>query len=210
MRRMLFCLSLLSLSVLPLSADEALHGSWQGRVVDEEQGATDVVLTFEAGGAFTMDQRMELGADFQAIVQASQIPVENMTARGTGTWEADGDRLRVSIPEMVILVDGRDYLEVLGEVAAALGHIAADLAGISDADRPAFVAVFVNDFLASISEEQFLLGFNDEVTWAVEGETLSITTTLTDDGSEETYQYQRVAGTSVEAATWGGLKARAR
>ena len=149
MRRMLFCLSLLSLSVLPLSADEALHGSWQGSLVDEEQGTAEVVLTFEAGGVFRMDQRLDLGAEFQAMVQASQIAVENMTAQGTGTWEADGDRLRVSISEMEILVDGRDYLEILGEVAAALGHIAADLAGVSDADRPAFVAVFVNDFLGS-------------------------------------------------------------
>lgn len=209
MRRMLFSIPLLSLLVLPLSADEALHGSWEGQFMDEEGNNVTVRLTFKAGGVFEMDQLVQLGEGFQSVVEATQIPVENITASGTGTWEADGDRLRVSIPEMETLVDGRDYLEVLTEVARALAALTAELAGVSEADYPAFEAVFVNDFLSGVSAEEFLPGFADEVTWAIDGDTLSITTAM--DGVEETLQYQRVpAGTAVAPTTWGSLKAQGR
>ena len=59
-----------------------------------------------------------------------------------------------------------------------------------------------------MEQQDFLAGFSDEVTWSVDGDTLSITTT-TEDGGEETIPYHRVAdaGTAVTGTTWGALKA---
>ena len=58
-----------------------------------------------------------------------------------------------------------------------------------------------------MDEDQFLAGFEEDVTYAIEGDTLFITAP-TEDGEEETLQYQRVdVDTAVAGTTWGGLKA---
>ena len=208
MRRILFALPILSLLVLPIHAEEALHGSWEGGFVDEEGNDVTVRLTFDPDGGFTMAQEVTLGPEFQSVVATTEIPVEAITVDGTGTYEVEGDKLRVEIPELVMLVGGRPFLEVLTEVAKALAAFAAGFAGISAADYPAFEANFVNDFLGEVEQQDFLAGFSDEVTWSVDGDTLTITAP-TEDGGEETIQYQRVAdvGTAVTGTTWGALKA---
>lgn len=209
MRRILFALPILSLLVLPLHAQEALHGSWQGSFVDEEGNNVDVTLTFEADGGFEINQEVTLAPSFQAIVGSTDIPVEAITVNGSGTYEVDGDQLTPMVTELEMLVGDRPFIEVLTEVAKALAAVAAGFAGVSAADYPAFEQVFVNDFLGEVGDQDFLSGFSGEpVTWAVDGDTLSITGP-TEDGGEETTQYQRVsdAGTAVTGTTWGALKA---
>ena len=209
MRRILCAIPLLCLLVLPLSAqDEALHGSWEASLVDEEGNHLTMRLTFKADGAFELYQEITLAEAFQSVVNTTEIPVEKITVDGSGTYEVDGDKLRVDITEQEMLVGGRPFMEVLTEVAKALAAFAADFAGISAEDYPAFEANFVNEFLGEISQEDFLAGFSDEVTWSVDGDTLTITAP-TEDGGEETSQYQRVSDdmTAVTATTWGHLKA---
>ena len=211
MRRILSSLVFLCLLVLPLSAqEEALHGTWEGSFVDEEGNAITMRLSFEEDGAFELNQVVELGEDFQSVVGATEIPVEEITAQGTGTYEVDGDKLSVDITEVEMLVGDRDFFEVLAEVARALARFAADFAGVSEEDYPAFEQNFVDEFLAGMDEDEFLAGFEEEVTYAIEGDTLFITAP-TEDGGEETMQYQRVdASTAVVGTTWGGLKANWR
>ena len=213
MRRILFTVPLLCLLVLPLHAqDEALHGSWEGSHVDEEGNNVDVTLTFTADGGFQMSQKVMLGPAFQGVVASTDIAVEAITVDATGTYQVDGDKMQVEVTELVLLVDVRPMMEVLTEVARALAAIAAGFAGVSEEDYPAFEAAFVNDFLGEMSEQDFLAEFSgEEVTWAVEGDTLSITA-ATEDGGEETMQYQRVAdaGTAVSEMSWGALKANSR
>lgn len=206
MRRILFTLPILCLLVLPLHAEEALHGSWEGGFVDEEGNDVTVRLTFDADGGFRMAQEVTLGEEFQSVVATTEIPVEAITVDGAGTYEVEGDKLRVDVSELEILVGGRPYIEVLTEVAKALAAFAAGFAGISAEDYPAFEANFVQEFLGEVEQQDFLAGFSGEMTWSVEGDTLSITS-ATEDGGEETMQYQRVSGTAVAGTTWGALKA---
>ena len=212
MRQILSPLVFLSLLVLPLSAqEEALQGTWEGGFVDEEGNAVTMRLSFAEDGAFELNQVVELGEDFQSVVENTEIPVEEVTIQGIGTYEVDGDKLSVDITEVEIRVGDRDFFEVLAEVARALARFAADFAGVSEEDYPAFEQNFVDEFLAGMDEDQFLAGFSEQdVTYAIEGDTLSITSP-TEDGGEETMQFQRVdADTAVAGTTWGGLKANWR
>ena len=154
--------------------------------MDEEGNAITMRLSFEEDGAFELNQVVELGEDFQSVVEATEIPVEEITAQGIGTYEVDGDKLSVDIAEVEILVGDRDFFEVLAEVARALARFTADFAGVSEEDYPAFEQNFVDEFLAGMDEDQFLAGFSEQdVTYAIEGDTLSITSP-TEDGGEET------------------------
>ena len=211
MRRIPFSILFLCLFVLPLSAqDDALLGTWEGNFLDEEGNAITVRLSFQKDGVFELNQVVELGEDFQSVAEAAEIVVGEITVQGTGTYEVAGDKISVDIAELEMLAGDRTFLEVLTEVARALARITADLTGVSDEDYPAFEQDAVDEFLAGMDEEQFLLGFQDEVTYAVEGDTLSIIVS-TEDGGEETLQYQRVdAAAAVAATTWGGLKASLR
>lgn len=209
MRRIPFPILFLCLLVLPLSAqDDALLGTWEGNFVDEEGNAVTMRLSFQEDGVFELNQVIELGEEFRTVVESTGIPVEAIIVQGTGTWGVDGDKLSVDVTEMEMLVGDRTFLEVLTEVARALARVTADFGGISDEDYPEFEEEFVEEFLAGIDEEE-LAGFEDEVTWAIEGDTLSITAP-TEDGGEETTTYQRVAETAVAGTTWGGLKANLR
>ena len=208
MRRILSPLVFLGLLVLPLSAQEALIGTWEGSFVDEEGNPVTARLSFHEDGGFELFQIIELGEEFREVVEATEVVVEEITVRGTGTYEVAGDRISVDVTEMEMLAGDRPYIEVLTEVARALARITADLTGVSEEDYPAFEQGFVDELLGAITEEQFLAGFEDEVAFAVEGDTLSIIV-QTEDGGEETLQYQRVA-TAVAGTTWGGLKADLR
>ena len=116
-------------------------------------------------------------------------------------------------------VDGRDFVEVLTEVARALARIAADLGGVSDEDYPAFEQAAVDEILAAFNEEDFLGGFaggnlggfagGNLGTYSVDGDTLSITTLV--DGEVDTLEFMRIdTTTAVAPTTWGNLKAGLR
>ena len=69
MYRILSSVPFLGLLVLPLLAqEEALHGTWEGRFVDEEGNHATMRLTFKPGGAFELDQEITLGEAFQSVV----------------------------------------------------------------------------------------------------------------------------------------------
>lgn len=211
MRQIPSSLVFLCLLVLPLSAqDDALIGTWEGSFVDEEGNPVTMRLSFHEDGGFELFQMIELGEEFRTVVESTGIPVEEIIVQGTGTYGVDGDKISVDVTEIEMLVGDRTFLEVLTEVARALARVTADLGGVSEEDYPAFEQEFVEEFLGGVEEEDFLAGFEDEVTYAIEGDTLSITAP-TEDGGEETTQYQRVDGaTAVAGTTWGGLKANLR
>ena len=212
MRQILSTLVFLCLSIVPLSAqDDVLVGTWEGSFVDEEGNPVTMRLSFHEDGAFELFQMIELGEEFRSVVEAAEIVVEEITVQGTGTYGVDGDKMSVDLAEVEILAGDRPFLEVLTEVARALARVTADFGGVSEEDYPEFEQEFVEEFLAGMDEEDFLAGFEEEeVTWAIEGDTLSLTS-ATEDGGEETLQYQRVDdATAVTGTTWGGLKANMR
>lgn len=207
MSRTLASIPLLFLLSLPLFAqDDSLVGIWEGDLVDEEGNLAITRLTFQAGGGFLLEQEISLGEGFTSAVEAAQVAVEKITAEGSGTYQVNGDKIKVEISEFEMLIDGRDFVEVLTEIALALASIAAGLLGVSEEDYPAFEMQFIEEFLAGIDEQQFISGFTDEVTYAIEGDILSITS-LTEEGVEETTEYQRVGdATNVRQTSWGDVK----
>ena len=209
MRQILSSLVFLCLLIVPLSAqEEALIGTWETSFVDEEGNPVTMRLSFQEDGGFEQYLTIELGEEFREVVESTGTTVEAITVQGTGTYGVAGDRISVDITEVEMLVGDRPFLEVLTEVARALARVTADFGGVSEEDYPEFEQEFVGEFLAGIEEEDLVAGFEEEeVTWAIEGDTLSITSP-TEDGGEETMQFQRVDdATAVPGTTWGGLKA---
>ena len=201
----------LCLFALPLSAqDDALTGTWETSFTDPEVGDITISLTFEAGGGFQLDQVIEASDSFLAEA-GDAVAIEEFTAHGTGTYRVEGDSLFADLTELNMYVDGRDFVEVLTEVARALARIAADFGGISDEDYPAFEEAAVDELLAGFDEEQFLGGFagGEFGTYAIEGDTLSITTTV--EGEVDTLDFMRIdTASAVAPTTWGSLKADMR
>ena len=216
MRQLLSSIAFLCLLALPLAAqEEALHGTWEGTYVEAGIGEITTRLTFEADGTFALDQNIEGG---EVDVES---PIETLSVQFTGTYRVAGDSLWVDIAELYYIVDDEkmtpvEFVEFIKEFyigfARGFARLAADLEGISDEDYPAFEQAFVDEFLAELDEDEFLAelefsrseGINS--TYAIEGDTLSITTT--DEGGVETVQFQRIDVASVVAPTsWGALKA---
>ena len=207
MSRTFASIPLVFLLSLPLLAQhESLQGIWEGSLVDEEGNLATTHLTFQADGGFLLEQVITLGEGFTSAVEASQVAIEEITAEASGTYQVDGDKIKTEITEFEMLIDGRDFVEVLTEIALALASIAAGLLGVSEEDYPAFEMQFVEEFLGGIDEQQFLGPLTDEVTYAIDGDTLYITS-LTEEGVEETTEFQRVGDvTNVRQTSWGGLK----
>ena len=216
MHSLLSSVAFLCLLALPLAAqEEALHGIWEGTYVDEESNKVTTRLTFESDGNFALDQNIEGG---EGDVES---PLETLSIQFTGTYRVAGDSLWVAIAELHYIVDDEkmnsaEFREFLKEsytvFARGFARLAADLGGISDEDYPAFEQAFVAEFLAELDADEFLAelefsraeGINS--TYAIEGDTLSITTT--DEYGVETVEFQRTDVASAVAPTsWGALKA---
>ena len=216
MHQLLSSIAFLCLIALPLAAqEEALHGTWEGTYIDEESSEITMRLTFEADGTFALDQNIEGGED------DVESPIETLSVQFSGTYRVAGDSLWVDIVELYYIIDDEKMTPVeFGEFikeffigfARGFARLAADLEGISDEDYPAFEQAFVDEFLAEFDEDEFLadLGFggSEEInsTYAIEGDTLSITTT--EEGEVETLEFHRIDVASAVAPTsWGALKA---
>ena len=105
-------------------------------------------------------------------------------------------------------VEGRDFVEVMTEIARAFARITADLVGVSDEDYPAFEQAAVEEFLEGFdAEEEFLGDFTGNPgTYSIEGNTLSITHMA--DGEVGILELRRIdTSTAVGRTTWGRLKA---
>ena len=205
MHQLLSSILFLCLLVLPLAAqEEALHGTWEGTIVDGEVEFT-MRLTFYGDG--TYDQVIEgsaLLAGFldEAAAAGAEIPTfETFSAHVTGTYRVEGDSLWIDVVESNLLIDGKDAVEVLTQFARAWARFVADIADVSAEDYPAFEQTAVAEILAGFKEE-FAEGTSG--TYAIEGDTLF----LTEEGGVETLELHRIDGTSaVGQTTWGGLKA---
>ena len=216
MHQLLPSIAFLCLLALPLAAqEEALHGTWEGTYIDEEISEITVRLTFEADGTFALDQNIEGG---EGEVES---PIEALSIQFTGTYRVAGDSLWVDIVELYYIVDDKkmtpvEFSEFMKEFyigfARGFARLAADLEGVSDEDYPAYAQAFVDEFLAELDEDEFLaelgLGEFEKInsTYAIEGDTLFITTTEED--GVETVEFQRIDVASAVAPTsWGALKA---
>lgn len=198
------------LSALPLFAqDEALVGTWEAQFTEEEVGDVTLRLTFEADGGFQLDQIIMASDSFMADLEDA-VQVEELTVRGTGTYRADGDSLSIDLTEVNMAADGRDFVDILTEVARAFARFLADLEEISDEDYPAFEEAAVEEFLAGFNAEEQFIGFaGTPSAYRVDGDTLTLTTTV--EGEEDVIELMRVDPSSaVAAAAWGRLKSDMR
>ena len=217
MHQLLSSVAFLCLLALPLAAqEEALHGTWEGTIVDEEGSETTTRLTFEVDGTFALDQNIERG---EGDVES---PIETLSAQFTGTYRVTGDSLWIDIVELYYIVDdekmnpvkfGEFVKEFFIGFVRGVARLAADLEGVSDEDYPAFEQALVDEFLAEFDEDEFLAEFEFggsegiNSTYAIEGGTLSITTT-TEEGGVETLELHRIdVASAVVQTSWGGLKA---
>jgi len=218
MRPLLSSITFLCLLALPLAAqEEALHGTWEWTYVDEESSEITMRLTFEADGSFALDQGFE-GEEGDVV-----FPLETLSIQFTGTYRVAGDSLWVDIAELHYIIDGKkmnsaEFGEFLREFyivfARGFARLAADLEGVSDEDYPAYEQAFVDEFLAELDEDEFLADLADlefsraegiNSTYAIEGDTLSITTT--DEYGVETVEFHRIdVASAVVQTTWGSLK----
>ena len=216
MRPLLSSIAFLCLLALPLAAqEEALHGTWEGTFAEGEGSKITTRLTFEADGTFALSQ------DIEGEEGDVESPVETLSVQFTGTYRVVSDSLWVDIVELYYIVDDKkmnpvEFGEFMREFfigfARGFARLAADLEGVSDEDYPAFEQAFVDAFLADLDEDEFLadLGFggSEEInsTYAIEGDTLFITTT--EEGEVETLELHRIdVASAVVPTTWGNLKA---
>ncbi len=196
----------------PLAAQqEALHGTWEGTLVDEQIGEIAIRLTFQADGSFQIDQVIQVQDDFLAAVQVPQPPtIETMAARGTGTYGVLGDRLLVDVATLNLSVDGESFVNFFTQVARDFARFVADSHEIPAEHYPAFEREFIDAFFAELDTVEFLALFNEGgiSSYAIEGDTLFLTTAR--EGGVSTWEFHRaVASSAIAATTWGRLKAKA-
>ena len=204
----------LSLLALPLFAqEEALHGTWDSILLDDQIGEISTSLTFEEDGDFEINQVIEVKEDFLAGLDIPEtIAINTITARGTGTYGAEGDSLRVDIAQWDLQVDGESFDDFFTRVARDLARHFADLNEISEERYPEYEQAYVDEFLAAIGEIDFLAGFGEggSSAYAIDGNALVLTT-----AEETTWEFHRMevvveTPTAAARVTWGGLKAAVR
>ena len=235
MYQLLSSIAFLCLLALPLAAqEEALHGTWEGTFADDEIGGGTMRLTFQADGTFDFDLFVEepggIPADGEVpdelldeLTEVIEVfsALEGISAHG-GTYQVSGDSLWVHNDNAVeYIVDGESVVVVefwtpfIRFSARFFASFAAAFEEVSEEDYPAFEqAIFdemLAEMLAELDEEPLGLGLTLSGTYAIEDDTLFITTTTTDeDGVEtvETVEFHRIdVASAVAQTTWGSLKA---
>lgn len=210
MRQLLSSVLCLCLLVPPLAAQqEALHGTWEGTMVDEQIGEITIRLTFEADGAFEINQVIQVKDDFLADVQVPEPPtMETISAHGTGTYSILGDNLVVDIAALDLSVDGEGFVEFFTQVARDFSRYVADSHEIPAENYPAFEEEFIDAFFAELDTVE-PLAILDEwgiSAYAIEGDTLFLTTTR--ETGVTIWEFHPIgASSAVAETTWGSLKA---
>lgn len=216
MRQLLSSVLCLCLLVPPLAAqEEALYGTWEGTVVDEQIGEIALRLTFAEDGAFEFNQVIQVKDDFLAAVQVPEPPtMETISAHGTGTYGILGDNLVISITALDISIDGKGFVEFFTQVARDFARYVADSHEIPEENYPAFEQEFIDAFFAELDNIQFLAILNEwgVSAYAIEGDTLSLTTTR--ETGVTVWELHRMEdsavaedSSAVAETTWGSLKA---
>lgn len=210
MRQFLSFVLFLCLLVAPSGAQqEALHGTWEGTIVDEQIGEIAIRLTFEEDGAFEINQIIQVKDDFLADVQVPEPPtIETIIAHGTGTYGILFDSILVSITALDISVDGKDFVEFFTQVARDFAGYVADSHEIPAENYPAFEQEFIDAFFAELDKVQFLAILNEwgVSAYALEGDTLILTTTR-ETGVTIWELHPVDESSAVAETTWGSLKA---
>ena len=210
MRQFLSSVLSLCLLVPPLAAQqEALYGTWEGTIVDEQIGEIAIRLTFAEDGAFEINQVIQVIDDFLADVQVPKPPtMETISAHGIGTYGILGDNLVIDIAALDLSVDGKGFVEFFTQVARDFARYVADSHEIPAENYPGFEEDFIDAFFAELDTVEPLAILNEwgVSTYAIEGDTLFLTTTR---GTKVTiWELHPVDESSaVAATTWGSLKA---
>ena len=209
MHQFLSSVLLLCLLVAPLAAQqEALHGTWEGTIVDEQIGEIAIRLTFEEDGAFEINQVIQVKDDFLADVQVPEPPtIATIVAHGTGTYGILFDSILVSITALDISVDGKDFVEFFTQVARDFARYVADSHEIPAENYPAFEQEFIDAFFAELDKVQFLAILNEwgVSAYALEGDTLILTTTR-ETGVTIWELHPVDESSAIAETTWGSLK----
>ena len=210
MRQLLSSVLYLCLLVTPLAAQqEALYGTWEGTIVDEQIGEITIRLTFEADGAFEINQVIQVKDDFLADVQVPEPPtMETIVAHGTGTYGILGDNLVIDIAALALSVDGQGFVEFFTQVARDFARYVADSHEIPAENYPAFEEEFIEAFFAELDKVEFLAILNEwgTSTYTVEGDTLFLTIAQETGGT--IWEFHPIdASSTVAETTWGSLKA---
>ena len=210
MRQLLSSVLLLFLLVAPLAAqEEALYGTWESTIVDEQIGEIAVRLTFEEDGAFAINQVIQVKDDFLAAVQVPDPPtMETIVAHGTGTYGLLGDNLVIDITALHISVDGKGFVEFFTQVARDFARYVADSHEIPAENYPAFEEEFIDAFFAELAKVQFLAILNEwgVSAYAIEGDTLLLTTTR-ENGVTLWELHPVDESSAIAQTTWGSVKA---
>ena len=210
MHQLLSSVLLLCLLVAPLAAQqEALHGTWEGTIVDEQIGEIAIRLTFAEDGAFEINQVIQVKDDFLADVQGPEPPtIETIVAHGTGTYGILFDGILVSITALDISVDGKDFVEFFTQVARDFARYVADSHEIPAENYPAFEQEFIDAFFAELDKVQFLAILNEwgVSAYALEGDTLILTTTR-ETGVTIWELHPVDESSAIAETTWGSVKA---
>ena len=235
MHQLLSSIAFLCLLALPLAAqEEALHGTWEGTFADDEIGGGTMRLTFQADGTFDFDLFVEepigIPADGEVpdelldeLTEVIEVfsALEGISAHG-GTYQVSGDSLWVhndSVVEYIVDGESVDVIEFwtpfIRFSARFFASFAAAFEEVSEEDYRALEQEIFDqmlaDMLTELEEEPLGLGLTLSGTYAIEDDTLFITTTTTDeDGVEtiETVEFHRIdVASAVAQTTWGGLKA---
>ena len=210
MRQFLSSVLLLCLLVPPLAAQqEALYGTWESTIVDDQIGEITIRLTFEEDGAFEINQVIQVKDDFLADVQVPEPPtMETISAHGIGTYGILGDNLVIGITALDISVDGKGFVEFFTQVARDFARYVADSHEIPAENYPAFEQEFIDAFFTELDKVQFLAILNvwGVSAYALEDDTLILTTTR--ETKVTIWEFHRMDDSSaVVETTWGGLKA---
>ena len=198
----------LCLLALPLAAQEdALHGTWEGTITDAELGEVTVRLTFKEDGTFNQIHQGPLLLEVDAeATGAEALTIDSF--HQTGTYQVAGDSLWVDIDNAYYVVGGErvKLVEIMTQFIREMARLALALGEISEEDYPEAEQTVIDEFLAGFNEEEMLAGLAVSGTYAVEGDSLFLTTT--EESGVETVEFHRIDdATAVVQTTWGGLKA---
>ena len=210
MHQLLPSLAFLCLLALPLAAqEEALHGTWEGIITDAELGEVTVHLTFKEDGTFNQSYQgpllLEGFADAEAT-EAEALTIDSV--HQTGTYQVAGDSLWVDIDNAYYVIGGEriEVVELMTQLIREMARWALALGEISEEDYPEAEQTVIDEFLAGFDAEELFAEFAMSGTYAVEGDSLFLTTT--EESGVETVEFHRIDdATAVVQTTWGDLKA---
>ena len=134
--------------------------------------------------------------------------METIVAHGTGTYGILGDNLLIDIVTLDLSVDGKGFIEFFTQVARDFAQYVADSHEIPAENYPAFEQEFIDAFFAELDKVQFLTILNEWgiSTYAIEGGTLSLTTTR-ETGVTIWELHPVDESSAIVQTTWGSLKA---